>query len=39
MIDLSPSQAATRITALLAATESRTLDFNCFMQIGIDGDG
>ena len=27
MIDLSPAQAATRITALLAATESRTLDF------------
>ena len=27
MIDLSPAQAATRITALLAASESRTLDF------------
>src|SRR5450759_5801835 len=27
MIDLSPAQAADRITALLAATESRTLDF------------
>ena len=27
MIDLSPAQAATRITALLAAQESRTLDF------------
>jgi len=27
MIDLSPAQAATRITALLAAHESRTLDF------------
>jgi ATP-dependent DNA helicase RecG len=27
MIDLSPVQAATRITALLAAPESRTLDF------------
>ena len=27
MIDLSPAQAASRITALLAATESRTLDF------------
>jgi ATP-dependent DNA helicase RecG len=27
MIDLSPAQAATRITALLAATESRSLDF------------
>ncbi len=27
MIDLSPAQAASRITALLAATENRTLDF------------
>ena len=27
MIDLSPTQAASRITALLAAHESRTLDF------------
>ena len=27
MIDLSPTQAASRITALLAATENRTLDF------------
>ena len=27
MIDLSPAQAADRITALLAASESRTLDF------------
>ena len=27
MIDLSPAQAASRITALLAAPESRTLDF------------
>ena len=27
MIDLSPAQAASRITALLAAHESRTLDF------------
>ena len=27
MIDLSPTQAATRVTALLAAHESRTLDF------------
>ena len=27
MIDLSPAQAASRISALLAATESRTLDF------------
>ncbi len=27
MIDLSPTQAADRITALLAATESRTLEF------------
>jgi ATP-dependent DNA helicase RecG len=27
MIDLSPTQAADRITALLAASESRTLDF------------
>jgi predicted RNA-binding protein YlqC (UPF0109 family) len=27
MIELSPAQAATRITALLAATDSRTLDF------------
>jgi ATP-dependent DNA helicase RecG len=27
MIDLTPTQAASRITALLAATENRTLDF------------
>ena len=27
MIDLSPAQAASRITALLAAHDSRTLDF------------
>jgi len=27
MSDLSPSQAADRITALLSANESRTLDF------------
>lgn len=27
MIDLSPAQSADRITALLAATENRTLDF------------
>jgi hypothetical protein len=27
MIDLPPAQAADRITALLAAPESRTLDF------------
>ena len=30
MIDLSPTQAACRITALLAAHEGRTLQFRCF---------
>ena len=39
MIDLSPAQAVSRITALLAAAESRTLDFNRFILCGVGGDG